>query len=193
MPRLGAFCAEYPQIGVHLNASADEAAFDTDATDVEIRYGDRLRSGLAVWPLPAELVVPLCSPALMEGLQPIRRPEDLVRQTLIHSINCLVGWVDWLKRYPRVQLDLGRGLRFDRSFMSISAAADGMGVCLESTMLAERELHNAKLVMPFGPIGISVTGHYLVYPRESGALPKVGAFRRWLQAQFTSESAYAAP
>ena len=99
-------------------------------------------------------------------------------------MNCLVGWADWLKHYPQVQLDLGRGLRFDRSFMSISAAADGMGVCLESTLLVDRELASAKLVMPFGRAGISVTGHHLVYPRESGAFPKVVAFRRWLQAQF---------
>ena len=31
-------------------------------------------------------------------------------------------------------------MRFDRSFLAIAAAADGLGVALESTRLAEREL-----------------------------------------------------
>src|SRR5918998_453743 len=38
--------------------------------------------------------------------------------------------------------------RFDRSFLAIAAAAEGLGVALESTRLAERELASGRLVLP---------------------------------------------
>src|SRR4051812_14592926 len=41
-----------------------------------------------------------------------------------------------------------RGSRFDRSFLAIAAAADGLGVALESTLLAEREILRGRLVAP---------------------------------------------
>ena len=60
------------------------------------------------------------------------------------------------------------GPRFDRSFFSLSAAADGLGVALESTLLAERELLSGRLVRPL--LGrcqdVTYIGHHLVFPRR---------------------------
>jgi LysR family glycine cleavage system transcriptional activator len=43
--------------------------------------------------------------------------------------------------------------------MAISAAGDGLGVCLESLLLAERELEGGKLVAPLGLQGPQVSGY----------------------------------
>lgn len=57
---------------------------------------------------------------------------DLFRQVLIESETKQVRWPDWFARNglpaPRPQ-----GVRFDRSFLAIAAAGEGLGVALEST------------------------------------------------------------
>lgn len=49
------------------------------------------------------------------------------------------------------------GPRFDRSFLAIAAAMDGLGVALESLLLAERELASGWLVRPL--LGRAEDGH----------------------------------
>ena len=67
----------------------------------------------------------------------------------------------------------------DRSW-SIAAAVDGIGVCLESTFLAQREIEAGRLVLPLGTEGVTITEHRLVVLRDKARLPKVQAFIAWL-------------
>ncbi|WP_238384407.1 LysR substrate-binding domain-containing protein, partial [Teichococcus vastitatis] len=75
-----------------------------------------------------------------------------------------------------------RGPRFDRSFISISAAVDGLGVALESTMLAERELAAGRLVRPLQGIceDVVYTGHWLVFPGSRRYARSMVLFLDWL-------------
>lgn len=185
MPRLARFSALNPDIDVRLNASAVPADLVTEAVDIDIRYGaSRLQpAGTMVLPFPTETIVPLCAPQLAYGPHPIRSPHDLCHHPLIHSELCLVGWRDWLRAHRKVKLDITRGLRFDRSFMAISAAVDGLGVCLESLLLVERELDTGKLVAPLGREGMKVSGYTLNLLKSRAELPKIRAFQDWLFAE----------
>lgn len=181
MPRLARFSAHNPHIDVRLNASSTPVDLGTEAVDVDIRYGTRLQpAGIMVLPFPTETIVPLCAPRLARGEHPIRSPEDLQHHTLIHSEVCLVGWRDWQRQHRKVRLDITRGPRFDRSFMSIGAAADGLGVCLESLMLAQRELETGRLVAPLGPDGLKVQGYTFNLLKSRAELPKIRSFQDWL-------------
>ena len=99
---------------------------------------------------------------------------------LIHSEVNRYTWRDWMRDHPGVELDLERGPRFDRSFMSISAAVDARGVCLESTLLVDRELENRALLMPFGHRGPRIQCHSISYVKSRLRLPKMHLFRDWL-------------
>ena len=136
-------------------------------------------------PFPAESIVPLCSPALMNGPHPIKNPEDLCHHALIHSELGLVGWRDWLRMNRKLKLDITRGLRFDRSFMAISAAVDGLGVCLESVLLAQRELESGQLVAPLGLDGLKIQGYTLNLLKSRAELPKIRRFQDWLFAELS--------
>jgi LysR family transcriptional regulator, glycine cleavage system transcriptional activator len=133
--------------------------------------------------LPPETIVPLCSPALAHGDHPIRSVADLRHHALIHSEGCLVGWRDWMRQHRKTLLDITRGPRFDRSFMAISAAADGMGVCLESLLLVQRELETGRLVAPLGLDGLRVQGYTLNLLKSRADLPKLRSFQDWLFAE----------
>src|SRR3546814_11482665 len=97
---------------------------------------------MSVIPLGTELLTPLCSPALA---QQIKTPEDLNSQTLIQSEYKQIRWPAWFETNG-IELRAPQGARFDRSFLAIAAAEDGLGVALESTRLAERELKAGRLV-----------------------------------------------
>lgn len=183
MPRLARFSAAHPDTDVRLNASyPPPAELLLQGVDIDIRYGMKrvLPAGTMVLAFPIETIVPLCAPELMAGAYPIRRTEDLGHHTLIHSEVCLVGWRDWMRRHRKVTLDISRGPRFDRSFMAISAAVDGQGVCLESLLLVERELETGKLVAPLGLDGLKVQGYTFNLLKSRVDLPKIRNFQEWL-------------
>ncbi|MCJ9728614.1 transcriptional regulator GcvA [Bradyrhizobium sp. PRIMUS42] len=180
MPRLSRFGALNPAIDLRLNASGDAADLGGDAVDIDIRYGTFVPAAyLGVDPFPLETIVVLCSPKLMKGASRIRTPADLKKHVLIHSEVNLYRWRHWAEDKD-VELDLERGPRFDRSFMAISTAVDGLGVCLESRLLVQRELEDGRLVMPFGPAGRRIKCHSLVYRRSRANVPKIATFRSWL-------------
>ena len=106
--------------------------------------------------------------------------------TLIDSQLSDVTWRDWFNLNG---LDLPDRPRqsFDRGALSISAAIDAMGVALETTRFAERELARGDLV----EVGPSVFRcierevHFLSQRTVDAQVDKVKRFNRWLLAQIS--------
>jgi LysR family glycine cleavage system transcriptional activator len=182
MPRLARFSSLNPDIDVRINASAQVPDLIAGGVDIDIGFGVRRLQppGTLVLDLPPETIVPLCAPSLADGAKPIHQPEDLSRHTLIHSEGCLVSWRDWSRQHRKIKLDMTRGLRFDRSFMAISAAVDGLGVCFESLLLVQRELASGSLVAPLGEDGLKIQGYTLNLLKSRADVPKISSFQDWL-------------
>lgn len=133
-PRLSSFLSSRPGVEVRLAASTDYAQFVNDEFAADIVYGPTRVEGVESIPLGVETVTPLCAPELAKRIQAI---EDLSGDVLIQSDLKRVRWSDWFKANGKEPL-IPHGARFDRSFLAIAAACDGLGVALESTRLAER-------------------------------------------------------
>ncbi len=178
-PRLPRLLARHPALEVRLHADANYSRFAADEYDADIIYGLPRTPGLVVVPLGEEVVTPLCAPALAEGL---RTPGDLLGRPLITSDNKMVRWGDWFAANAMAP-PTPHGPRFDRSFLSVAAAADGMGIALESTRLAERDLASGRLVQPLlgRAVDCRYVGHRLVYPAARGGPATL--FRDWMQAE----------
>ena len=179
-PRLPAFIADHPAIAVQLAASAEAVDFASGAADVDILYVPKTppAPGLEVIPLGEETIAPLCAPAIAAR---IARPADLAAERLIESEHNAVRWPDWFAANGLGPPPSG-GPAYDRSFLAIAAAADALGVALESTRLAARELASGRLVQPLAgrAADIAVAAHALVFPPASAARPEVIAFAAWL-------------
>lgn len=183
MPRLAEFRELHKNIDIRLKASVDQIDLTKDEIDVDIRYNSgRASSGTVQISFPDDIIVPMASPALVNGLKPIREPEDLKQHQLIHSEVNIVTWRDWARAH-KIFLDLDKGPRFDRSFMSIRAAVDGLGICLDSLLLAEQELRSGRLIIPFPTKGIIAQGHSLFVLKESLDVPNVRLFNEWLTVE----------
>ena len=177
-PRLARFLRDHPGIEVRLAAGTDYTRFLNEEFDADIVYGPPRQEGLVDVPLGEETVTPMCAPELARA---IRNPMDLFAQVLIESETKQVRWSDWFARNglpaPRPQ-----GVRFDRSFLAIAAAVDGLGVTLESTRLAERDLASGRLVRPLAGSAEDVryVGHHLVFPRSARQRHSLRLFTKWL-------------
>jgi len=184
-PRLPGFLEANPSLEIRLATGTDYARFKTDEFDADIVYGPLpYAPGLLAINLSEETVTPLCTPELAAE---ITKPQDLLEQKLIHSDNKQLRWSDWFGANG-IKAPEPHGLRFDRSFLAIGAAADGQGVALESTLLAHREMQQGRLVTPLAGIGRDLTyvGHHFVYPRARQGSPMIEIFLAWLLQELAS-------
>ena len=187
MPRLGRFIAEHPGINLRVSADTVYANFDDDDYDMDVVYGEPATSRHEKLPLVIEELTPLCSPAMARD---IRSVADLYASPLIQSDGQSVQWKGWFGA-NNLAVPVDYALAFDRSGMSIAAAVGGLGVALESTLLAERELADGRLVAPLRNSTTSVryVGHYLVHPRSAHPHAARDQFKRWLLAELAATSA----
>lgn len=180
-PRLSSFLKQYPGVEVRLAAGTDYTRFNADEFDADIIYGSPRVDGLIVVPLGEETITPMCAPHLAAA---ISTPSDLFKHVLIQSDSKQVRWTDWFAANGLASPP-PNGSRFDRSFLAIAAAAEGLGVALESTRLAERELASGRLVMPLEgrALPIRYVGHNLVFPRYVRQRHTLQVFAEWLLAE----------
>ncbi len=181
MPRISRFSAMHPDIDVRLNASAVPVDLAAGEADFDIRYGNVFPdTGVTVEPFPEETIVVTCSPDLVAAYKTRKKTFDISRATMIQTEVNKYTWKDWARDHPEHKLDLERGPRFDRTFMAINCAVDGLGVALESLLMLERELESKKLMLPFGLDGPKMVCHQLLYLKTKGHVQKMRAFREWL-------------
>ncbi len=181
-PRIPDFLSEHPELKVRLFALSSHETFDKDSCDVAIIYRKPAEMGAYGEPLIRESLQPLCSPGLAAALD-LRTPADLSRATLIHSVNAL-SWSEYFRRVGDIAVRPSNELWLNPSSMAIDAAVGGLGVILESELLAEQELRDGRLVAPFNSSDHSVEAgsYFLARPPgfRNGVL--VAMFERWIRA-----------
>jgi len=153
LPRLSAFQEAHPGIDVRITTSTGLVDFKTGDVDAAIRYGRGQWPGLRADWLMADQLFPVCSPALLGGNKPLRCPEDLAHQTLLHSSGGYDDdWRLWLTAAGLpANISKQPGLTFDLILMTVQAAIDGIGVAMANLLCGGRYRQ--------GPPGGSVQDH----------------------------------
>ncbi|HSQ10018.1 MAG TPA: LysR substrate-binding domain-containing protein [Burkholderiaceae bacterium] len=187
MPRLPAFLAEHPDLRIQLSASHTHSDFSRAEVDLDIRYGAIKWGELHVETIFDEEMLPLASPTLL-GRAVMLSPEQLLAQPLIFSDVNVVQWPRWFAAHGVPLSPATYALRFDRAYLVIEAAIQGLGVALESARLSEKALSNGDLVPVFADRkGIQVHAHHLVYPESHGKWSKVVRFVTWLRREAAAQ------
>jgi LysR family glycine cleavage system transcriptional activator len=179
--RVAAFQDAHPSLEVRITTSSHLVDFQREEVDMAVRYGRGSWPGLRAQWLMAEDIFPVCSPAMLNGAKPLRRPEDLAHHTLLHTTVLREDWQLWLTAAGLpVSLALRRGLSFDQSFMAVQAAIDGLGVALGRSRLVDADIAAGRLVVPFDVVLPADAGYYIVAPEATADTPKFALFRDWL-------------
>ena len=189
LPRLSAFQEAHRDIDVHITTSASLVDFKGGDVDAAIRYGRGNWPGLRADWIMADQLFPVCSPTLLTGDKPLRRPEDLADQVLLHTSGGTEDdWRLWLTAAGLpTHISRHPGVTFDLSFMTVQAAIDGIGVAIGRTSYVEADIAKGRLVVPFKITLPADAGFYLVSPEARADSPKLEAFRQWLIASVQSK------
>lgn len=182
LPRLGAFLDRNPDLEVRIDGTNEPTNFKREVVDVEIRHGDGRWPGLFVEGMAEEDFLPACSPDYAQegSLSAVELP----RFRLIHSVKSQAQWPRWFGLAGVTPSERWSRVSFDRSHMAIDAAAGGMGIALESTLMMERELERGHLICPVrSPPAIRLVTQWIVCPHEHLKQRKVRLFLDWLRAE----------
>jgi LysR family glycine cleavage system transcriptional activator len=194
IPRMQRFMKEHPEIDLKVSTSAKLVDFSRDDYDVAVRYGRGVYPGLrSELCLPVE-VFPVCSPALLKGLHPLREPADLKHHTLLHDGSTYddgsnPDWSTWLRHVGVTDVDATRGPSFWPSHIVINAAIDGLGVALAKRNWVGADLAAGRLVRPFNislPVEFS---YFLIYPESRADDPLMAAFAGWVRDEVAKDTA----
>lgn len=172
VPLLAEFIRRHPNIEIQIltdQGSGEKAA------DCEIRYGQSKWPGMNAELLWTERLYPMVGP---EGPK-IRTTDDLDDAPLIHTRSRLHGWPEMLSAYGLTKNARKTGLEFDRSVLALEAAASGLGVALESRLIAHRFIENGSLSMPLKDAGIQDEAYYFV-TGQTRMSKAATLFKEWL-------------
>ena len=184
VPRLGRFSRKHPEIEVRISPSIQLTDFQREDVDMGVRYGKGDYPGLHSLRLMTEDIFPVCSPALLEGPEPLDCPADLRRHTLLHD-DAYVDWAMWLLAAGVEDIDPRQGPYFTDSALVIQAAVEGQGIALARGALAAGDIASGRLVRPFDIAIPTEYAYYVVSPRATSHHPKIAAFREWLLEEAT--------
>ena len=186
VPRLYRFLARHPDIEPRITASVGYANFTSDGVDVGIRLSSGVHPDLYVEKLSDEWLLPLCSPRLIDGEEPLRTPRDLARFPLIQVDlpGVVPTWADWLRMAGVDGIDSARGMRLNVADHALDAASEGMGVVLAYKLVAARDIQLGRLVSPFGPeMPVPGRAYYFACAKGQEKRAPVKAFRDWVFAE----------
>ncbi len=206
MPRLSRFADSNPDIELHIasrqsmvdtaGGAATNLEADTDGPAESpvgmVRFGSGHYPGARVDEVFSAVYVPVCSPRLLKGQHPLRRPEDLKHHTLLHDDTVIdegarPSWGDWLQSVGMTDIDATRGPHFSDAALAVDAAIEGMGVTLAIKSLLTTEIGARRLAVPFDIAAPTGYSYYLVTPEAASENAAVSSFRSWLLAEAARE------
>jgi LysR family glycine cleavage system transcriptional activator len=199
LPRLPQFRAANPGLELSFDISDELRDFEADDIDIAIRFGTGSYEGARADRLFDTLIVPVCSPRLIETGAPLNEPRDLLRHN--HTL-CYVDWKTDTMTWPDWRMwmaaagvdddiDDSRFVGFADSSYVVQAVVEGGAVGLADLDMIAGDLAQGRLVRLFD-IGVRMAqpyAYYLVYPQGSSEDARVVAFREWMLAEMPGRGA----
>ncbi|MEM1048167.1 MAG: LysR substrate-binding domain-containing protein [Pseudomonadota bacterium] len=173
------------EAGIELDIRAQSGVAKTilAEADMALTWGHVEAHGFRSQPFLDFLAFPVCAPSWIAERDPTRGLAGLLPCRLIHER----GPFWWTELLSAAGLSddpqPGDGLYFNRSYLSLEAAAQGMGLAVGDDLTCAALLRQGRLVRPCGPDVVGKGQYYLMVPRKS-PLPYATRFvRDWLHAE----------
>ena len=183
IPRLPALAESRPELNLHLSAAGGPVFFERQGIDVAIRRNDfDIPAAVRAHQLFVEQIGPVCTPAMASRITTISDMADLTR---LHSRTRPQAWDDWA-RCQVITLPPAPEQTFEHFYLSLQAAAAGLGVAIGPRAHVHDDLRAGRLAAPYGftPDG-SAYALLTTRPHED---EQVAALLTWLRRQATELS-----
>ena len=182
LPRLAGFQQSHPDVALRLVTSDRPLDEVGEPFDVAIRRVPDIWPDCVAAPFLAEWEVPVMSPALAARL-PVRAVGDLTSHTLLHADTRPGAWRRWLMAAEAADLVVAGQQRFDHFYLTLQAAADGLGVALGPLPILADELASGRLVAPLDGPRLEARGYWRVTPHRRTDDPAVRDLCDWLDRE----------
>jgi LysR family transcriptional regulator, glycine cleavage system transcriptional activator len=192
IPRLHDFERRFPDVKVRLSTSYVDWDFDERNVDVGLVLARNKSSSHYYAPIFQSMLVPVCSPKLLLGEHPLKKPEDLRKHKLIDVYTAEEDWQIWLEAAGVSGIKPQNRLAVDSYILAQEAAIEGRGVAMTIGPFALEEIKLGRLVQPF-PIRVQHKHQwYFACNAEHRKLNKIKRFEDWLMKQVASDPALSA-
>ena len=182
IPRLARFDAAYPYIAVEVSTSISLAGRLKGGYDLAIRKGGESWDGHETTRFLDEADTVIASPALLARI-PLRKPDDLVRHTLLATETRPGDWADWLGAARLALVPGTRQMRFDHFFVTLQAATDGLGLAVGPFPVLGGDVARGRFAIPFPTIRVPRPSYFLLVPADADKTRALRTFARWLVAE----------
>jgi DNA-binding transcriptional LysR family regulator len=178
IPRLKRFQDRHPNITVHIAERMDPFILAGSGFDAAIHFEHPAWAGMHLHRLLEEVLVPVCSPALLANAGANLSLDELPR---LHRRQNPDAWQLYAQEAGIVLTNSAVGARYDLHSMLIEAALAGLGVALVPRLYVGAELEQGRLVAPW-PDGKAIAKNFclvLPEPIELSEAP-LQAFAKWM-------------
>jgi len=192
MPKLGKFSAQYPNINIRVQSSAQFEDLEEQHIDLAIRFGPHVKEHtndeLICEYFGEDAVYPVCSAKLAEEIS-LKHPKDLLNTWLVtlEQPGCY-DWFSWFKHcntdgYQHHQ----QWTKVHSTDMALNAVLSGHGITLAASYLCNDQLEAGLLVKPINIAHPNVVKRYFVFDKSSSKLARLQVFTRWLKQEMDSK------
>jgi DNA-binding transcriptional LysR family regulator len=178
IPRLKRFQHTHPNITVHIAECMEPFILAGSGFDAAIHFEHPAWAGMHLHRLLEEVLVPVCSPALLAEAGANISLDELPR---LHRRQNPDAWQLYAQEAGIVLTNSAIGARYDLHSMLIEAALAGLGVALVPRLYIGAELEQGRLIAPW-PDGKAITKNFclvLPEPIELSEEP-LQVFAKWV-------------
>ncbi|WP_310074429.1 LysR substrate-binding domain-containing protein [Paraburkholderia graminis] len=178
IPRLKRFQNLHPNITVHIAERMEPFILADSGFDAAIHFEHPAWAGMHLHHLLQEVLVPVCSPALLADAGANLSLDELPR---LHRRQNPDAWQLYAEEAGIVLTNSAVGARYDLHSMLIEAAVAGLGVALVPRLYIGAELEQGRLVAPW-PDGKVITKNFCLVLPEPIELSEgpLRAFAKWI-------------
>ncbi|CAB3703350.1 LysR substrate-binding domain-containing protein [Achromobacter denitrificans] len=182
IPRLPDFQRRHPGAQVHLYAAGGPLDFAAQGVDVALRRNDfEWDAALHAERVCDEWTGPACRPGLVGAVSAGADEDDWGGAPALGSATRPQAWRQWSlaagRKPPR-----RAGPVYEHFYLSLQAAAAGLGVAIGSALMACDALRDRRLEAPRG-FTRDGSAYFLLSPRPCAEDPRAAAFLEWLREE----------
>ncbi len=152
IPRLDRLNRDLPELRLQLSASEGELDPRKPGLDATLWYAEPpWPADMQVFELAAERIGPVLSPyhprcADLRGAP----PSAVLDETLLHTASRPQAWPNWARQQGLDPARLRLGQSFEHLYFLLEAALAGLGVAIAPQQLVADDLHQGRLLAPWG-------------------------------------------
>lgn len=177
VPRLAGFYGKYPGFDVEVATGMPVDDLSMDDVDFACRLGNGRWKGLQATLLFEDEFVPVCSPALAKE---IKRPSDLLRYPLLHSMIRMEAWEAWFSEFGEAPFRPKANISFANAALAYQAAEDGLGIAIAQRAYVTADLASGRLAAPIPLAAKTALSYYLVCTPAKAMQKNNQVFLKWI-------------